>query len=127
MSNKEEPSTYFFDKKDSKYYRNRSLNNCKSRTRYINKIYNSLMTCKSTLEQVINLEVQKDVYIEHDLNLDSALTSLEQCIEYIQQYDKNSQDEMQELLARDFDSIINNNVDNIKKVENEKGCEEIQK
>lgn len=127
MSTKEEPSKYFFDEKDSKYYKNRSLNNCKSRTRYINKAYNSLMGCKNILEQVRNLEIQKDAYIEHDLNLDDAIESLNQCIKYIEQYNKNSQDEMQELLARDFDNIINNNINNIKRSENEKGCEEIQK
>lgn len=125
MSTKEEPSTYFFDNKDAKYYRNRSLNNCKSRTRYINKIYNSLISCKNTLDEIIKLEEQKDVYIEKDSNLTDALNSLEECIKYIQQYSNNSQNEIQELMSRNFDDIIKNNVNDIKRMENEKGCEEI--
>ena len=75
----------------------------------------------------MNLEEQKDSYISKDSNLYDAISSIDDCIKSIQQYNSNSEQEMQELMSRNFDDIVNNNVDKIKRIENEKGCEEIQK
>jgi len=123
---KEEPSTYIIDNKDASYYKNAFLNNCKSRTRHINRLYNSLINCKNILHQIIILEQQKDPYIQKDTQIENVMEKIEDCITSIECYNNNTKEEMQDLLARDFEEITRNNTNKIKDLENEKGCKEIQ-
>ena len=126
MKTHDEPSTFFFDKKSASYYKNQSLNNCKSRSRYIVKLHNALINCKNTLDQIINLEKNKDFYSKEsnikdiEDNIDNALSSLEE-------YDTSLKSEMQDLLSRDYEKIMEDNVLKIRGKENEKECEEIYK
>ena len=123
----EEPSTFFFDKKDAKYYRNQSLNNCKTRTRYISKLYNSLISCKNIIDRILELEDKKDYYVSKDENIKNIKNNMDDIFNYLETYKNNLDTEMQDLLARDFEKIAEENISKIRAKENEKNCEELYK
>ena len=129
MKMKEEPSVYFFDEyKDASYYKNRFLNNCKSRNRNIRKLYNSFMSCKVTLDQIMELENKKDPLASKDTDkLEELEKNIDSCIEILQEFNDHVNTETQELLTRNFEDILTKNVQKVKDIENEKGCEEITK
>lgn len=123
----EEPSTFFFDKKDAKYYKNQSLNNCKTRSRYVSKLYNALINCKNIIDQMIELEDKKDYYIPPDDNIKDIRDNIEYTFDYLEKYKTNLDTEMQDLLARDFEKIAEENISKIRAKEDEKKCEELYK
>jgi len=127
MKNQDEPSTYFFDKKTPAYYKNQSLNNCRSRIRYISKLHNALIMCKSIIDQIKDLEENKDFYSSKDSNVQNIEDAINNSLNYLESYNTNTQSEMQELLTRDYEKIAQDNVEKIRGIENEKNCEEIYK
>ena len=127
MSNKEKPSTFLFDKKSSDYYKNQSLNNCKSRNRCINRLYNSLVNCKTIVSQMIQLENNKDYYVPFDTIVNYFMETFESLIDKTSEYKNNLDLEMQDLLSRDFEKITEENVSKIRAKENEENCTEIYK
>ena len=126
MKTHDEPSTFFFDKKSASYYKNQSLNNCKARSRYIVKLHNALINCKSTLDQIINLEKNKDFYSKES-NIKDIENSINSAFNSLEEYNTYLESEMQDLLSRDYEKIVEDNIVKIRGKENEKECEEIYK
>lgn len=126
MKTHDEPSTFFFDKKSASYYKNQSLNNCKSRSRYIIKLHNALINCKSIIDQIINLEKNKDFYTKES-NIKDIENSINNAFNSLEEYNTYLESEMQDLLSRDYEKIVEDNVSKIRDKENEKECEEIYK
>ena len=126
MKTHDEPSTFFFDKKSASYYKNQSLNNCKSRSRYIIKLHNALINCKSIIDQIVNLEKNKDFYTKES-NIKDIENSINNAFNSLEEYNTYLESEMQDLLSRDYEKIVEDNVSKIRNEENEKECEEIYK
>lgn len=126
MKTHDEPSTFFFDKKSASYYKNQSLNNCKSRSRYIIKLHNALINCKSIIDQIVNLEKNKDFYSKES-NIKDIENSINNAFNSLEEYNTYLESEMQDLLSRDYEKIVEDNVSKIRDEENEKECEEIYK
>ena len=126
MKTHDEPSTFFFDKKSASYYKNQSLNNCKSRSRYIIKLHNALINCKSIIDQIVNLEKNKDFYTKES-NIKDIENSINNAFNSLEEYNTYLESEMQDLLSRDYENIVEDNVSKIRDEENEKECEEIYK
>lgn len=117
MSN--EPSNYVLDNKDASYYRNRYLNNCTTRLRYLNQMYNRLKSSENIFDLYTPLDVNswaeynKTDFVALRETYETLLEKIKDMIEFVQE-------EKQNLLAVDFEGVMKKTVEEIEKKENEK-------
>jgi len=116
----ETPTTknFFLDKKDAKYYKDRFLNNCSMRNRYIVRMKNNLVTFEQNLSMMENLDENKDPFVEKDTKFTEKIRSLVNDLNStIETYVEDLNAEMLELKSKDYEAIIKNNEEEIREKE----------
>ena len=116
----EKPTTknFFVDQKDAKYYKNRFLNNCSMRIKYITRLKNGLVTFNQNLSFIEDLDEKKDPYIE---NLSGRIKNIRSLFDSILQeldgYSEDLNNEINELRAKDYEEILKKNEEVIREKE----------
>ena len=125
MSEKIETSTYFFDEKNAGYYKNRALNNCKMRSKYLIKLQNQINNCLNTLEYLKNLEDTKDHNYTEITEIYDVYNTLKDINSEIESISIMLSEENTKILSTNFEEIINQNIEKIRDVESSKNNNEI--